>query len=204
MKTKYIIIGFLSLMIASIGFSQERALTMNLQYSYAKPVGNFNDFMGKSSPRGWNASILYGIKENAGIGLFIGFQDFYEAHPRRVYTTTDNSTISAVMINSIQTIPVLAKFQYRFAGNVVQPFVAIGAGANLITYRQYLGEFPSTQNKVSWAARPEAGIHIPVGRNGETAITIGAAYNYMPAKVGDVDNFNNVSLNAGIKFALRR
>jgi hypothetical protein len=193
------------LMIATAGVAQQGTFSMNLQYSYAKPVGGFNDFLGKSSARGWNVSVLYGIQEKAGIGLMIGFQDYYEAHPRKLYTTTDNSTISAVMINSIQTIPVLAKFQYRFiTEGIVQPFVSLGAGANLITYSQYLGEFPSTQNKVSWAARPEAGVQIPVGRNGETAITIGAAYNYMPAKIGDVENFNNLSVNAGIKFALRR
>jgi hypothetical protein len=200
---KNIAIMFL-MTVSSMCVAQQGGLSMNLQYSYAKPVGSFNDFLGKSSPRGWNAKILYGIQENTGIGISIGFQDFYEAHPRRTYTTTDNSTISAVMINSIQTIPVLATFQYRLTGKTIQPYFAIGAGANLITYRQYLGEFPSTQNKVSWAARPEAGIHIPIAQNRETAITVGAAYNYMPAKVAEVDNFNNVSINAGIKFALRR
>ena len=192
------------LMISLSGVAQQGALSLNVQYSYAKPVGSFKDFLGEASPRGWNAKILYGVSDRSGIGLSVGFQDYYEAHPRKLYTTTDNSTISAVMINSIQTIPVLATFQYRFVENRIQPYVAIGAGANLITYRQFLGEFPSTQNKVSWAAKPEAGIHIPVGGNGQTGITIGAAYLYMPAKIGSVDQFNNVSVSAGIKFALRR
>ncbi|MGZ5135366.1 MAG: outer membrane beta-barrel protein, partial [Flavitalea sp.] len=192
------------MMISISSFAQQGTLSMNLQYSYAKPVGSFNDFLGDASPRGWNAKVVYGISDHTGVGLSVGFQDYYEAHPRKLYTTTDNSTISAVMINSIQTIPVLATFEYRFTGNRIQPYVAVGAGANLITYRQFLGEFPSTQNKVSWAAKPEAGIHIPIGGNGQTAITIGAAYQYMPVKIGSVDHLNNVSVSAGIKFAMRK
>lgn len=205
-KVKYSFIPvfmFFSLMgIESAG--QQRELSMNINYSVAQPVGEFKDFLGNTSFRGWQANILYGFSDKISAGLSVGFQDFYEKHERKTYTTTEGGTISAVLTNSIQNLPVLAKVQYQLSvTGWIQPYAAIAAGANIITYSQYLGEFPSNTNKINFAARPELGIIVPISSRNQTSLQIGTGFNYMPANINSVKNYNNVFVNAGVKFLLR-
>ena len=53
--------------------------------------------------------MLYNINNKLSVGLGLGFQDFYQKYPRALYKTDDNETTSAVLSNSVQIIPLLAK-----------------------------------------------------------------------------------------------
>ena len=200
----YIFIVALLLLQYVHTIGQQRELSMNINYSIGQPVGEFKEFLGSTSFRGWNANILYGFSDKVSAGLSVGFQDFYEKHARRTYTTTEGSTISAVLTNSLQTLPILAKLQYQLgSAGRLQPYAAFAAGANIITYSQYLGEFPSNRNKINFAARPELGILMPISARNQSSIQLGTGFNYMPANINEVKNYNNVFVNAGIKFLLR-
>jgi hypothetical protein len=89
-------------------------------------------------------------------------------------------------------------------GEVVQPYAALGAGANLISYTQFLGEFGDAQSKVGFAAKPEAGIYIPFKKSGDYGFTLGAAYNIMPFKELGLENLNSLGFHAGVSIPLRR
>ncbi len=74
------------------------------------------------------------------VGFGTGFQDFYQKYPRQVYKAADGSDISAVVSNSVQTVPLLAKFRYYFSpGKREQPFAGAGVGGDMVLYRQFLG-----------------------------------------------------------------
>lgn len=197
-------------MILLAGFSttataQSHEMQINLGYSYALPMGSFKDQLSKGSGRGFQASILYGITDKIYVGFGTGFQDFYQKNPRQIYKSQDGSDISAVLTHSIQTIPLMAQGKYLFnETGIIQPYAALGIGGNFVMFNELLGEFGDTKTKFGFAARPEAGIHIPFRKNGETGINIGAAYNIMPYKNSNFSNLNNLALSAGIKFLLRR
>lgn len=186
-------------------FAQEGRTTFNLNYAINSAVGDFkNHVMGKTSFRGWNANILYGIDDRISIGGQAGFNQFQERFPRQVYNTKDGD-ISAVLTNSVQVIPVQAKVRYNLApGALLQPYVGAGAGVNIITFHQYFGEFVSGKSGFSFSASPEAGILIPFTKSGVSGATIGANYNYMPFKYGDIKNLNNWGVYAGIKLPIGR
>jgi opacity protein-like surface antigen len=189
------------------------AVTLNAQrgetyfainYNAAFPTGSFKNIVSSNSYRGFNASILHSISENVGVGLGLGFQDFYQKNPRQLYKLSDGSDLSAVVSYSIQTIPILAKVQYNFTPDKrIQPYAALGAGANFVEYQQLFGVFGETQAKVRFAARPEAGVHIPF-RHGGAGFNIGASYNIMPFKQDDFKNLNSLAVHAGISIPLRR
>lgn len=199
-KIFFIIVG---IFITSATFAQQGRMTLNLNYSVNMPTGTFkSDFVNNTSFRGWNASLMYGISDRFSVGLQSGFNDYSQKFPRQVYNTKDGA-ISAVITNSIQTIPLQAKLRYNLSLGFVQPYIGAGVGGNLVTFNQYLGEFSSAKSGFYFAASPEAGITVPFGRNAGAGFTLGANYNYMPFNYGDIKNLNNWGVFAGIKFPLK-
>ncbi len=205
-KIKYIGLS-LALMCCLAGFSQERGLVLKLNYSVAVPTGSFkSDVINKTSFKGFGAELMYHINEKISVGLETGSQEFYQKYPRQLYKTTDGSDLSAVVTNSVQTVPVLLKGQYNFLpGKILQPYVAVGVGGNIISYSQYAGEFTSaSKSSFGFAARPEAGLYIPFGRTNGAGFSIGAGYNFMPFSYNGISNLNNITARAGISIPLNQ
>ena len=185
--------------------AQERELQLDLNYSINIPGNSFkNDAVGNTSYRGWTANLLYNITNHISVGLGSGYQDFYQKYPRAVYKTSEGADVSAVLSNSIETIPILAEVQYRFLPNsIVQPYVGVGVGGNMIVFDQYLGEFDNSMSNFKFAARPELGVFVPFRKYGPAGIHLYGVYNYMPYNMNGVTNFNNYGAGLGIKFPLR-
>lgn len=185
--------------------AQERTLQLDLNYAVGIPGGSFkSDAIEKTSTRGWTANLMYNVSNNWSVGLGFGFQDFYQKYPRDVYKLAEGGEVSAVLTNSIQTIPVLAQVQYRFLpGKTIQPYVGVGVGGNMVVFDQYLGEFDNSKSSFKFAARPEAGLFIPFRPEGPAGIHVFGAYNYMPYNTNGVDNLNNWGAGVGVKFPIR-
>ena len=200
-------ISIIIVILAGLGipaYAQQQKLTMNINYGINTPTGNFkSDLVNKTSFSGWNANILYGVTDKLSLGIEAGFADYYQKFPRQLYNTK-GGTISAVLTNSIQTVPLMIKGRFNLApSSVVQPYVGVGAGGNFVSYNQYLGEFASSKSGIYFAASPEAGFMIPFSKHGASAFTAGAKYNFMPFTYGDAKNLNNWGVYAGIKFPLK-
>ena len=206
---KFFKFSFLFLLLA-LGLNvhaQQHELQLNLHYSYAMPLGNFkNDVISNNSPRGVTGDLLYGINNKISVGLGLGFQDFYQKYPRDLYPTGDHETTSAVLSNSVQIMPVLAKAEvYPFNGkrSAIQPYISAGAGLGIISFTQYLGEFGGTDNSAGLMLQGGAGFKVPFNATGSAGFSLGANYNMVNYKKNGFDNFNNVNFQAGLYFPLR-
>ena len=205
MKNKRIIFAFFAAAFSLAAQAQKGLAKLDLGYNIALPMGSFKNDVKDASYRGFDAKVLYGVSDKLSIGLGTGFQDFYQKYPRQVYKLSDGSDASAVLTNSVQTIPILATAKYNFTpAAAVQPYAALGVGGNLITYDQLLGEFGDQQSKFGFAARPEAGVYVPFKKGGQSGISLGASYNIMPFKELGGSNLNNLGLHAGISIPLRK
>ncbi len=198
------------LLLLALGLNvqaQQHELKLNLHYSYAMPLGNFkNDVISKGSPRGVTGDLLYGISNKVDVGLGLGFQDFYEKYPRDLYQTGSHETTSAVLSNSVQIMPVLAKAAiYPLNGkrSAIQPYISAGAGLGLISFTQYLGEFGGSENSAGLMLQGGAGFKVPFNATGNAGLSLGANYNMVNYKKNGFDNFNNVNFQAGLYFPLR-
>lgn len=194
--------------LSATAFAQKaKTVTMLLSYNYALPSGQFkNDLISNASARGFGADFMYNINNKISIGGAIGYQDFYQKYPRNVYSTGNHETTSAVLSNSVQLIPVMAKAAYYPLGDsksFVQPYINGGAGVQLINFRQYLGAFGGRDNKVGLALQGGAGVAIPFSADKTSGFNIGANYNLAPYKKFDYSNMNHLSFNAGIYFPLK-
>jgi len=195
------IVAILSIFTAS---AQKGEFRMTLSLAGASPLGDFKNIISKTTFRGGDALILYGINDRIGVGLNIGFQDFYEKFPRAIYKLSDGSDISAVLTNSVQTIPFIATARYNLKpGGFLQPFLSAGAGGAVIMNNQYLGEYPNEDDKVSFAVRPGAGVFIPFRREGEVGANLSVNYTYIPYKQGNISNISYLGFTIGIGFPVR-
>lgn len=198
-------IMFGAVLLLSVSGVNAQRIKLNLNYGVGIPTSSsFKNYVSNTSLRGWNANLLYDINDQISVGLGVGMQSFYQRYPRAIYKTSDGNDLSAVLTNTITAMPILVQGQFNLLPEAkIQPYVGLGVGANVGTYNQYFGEFSNSATKVGFAARPEAGIYIPVGKYKESSIVIGAAYNYLPFKQDNLTNLNNVGFHAGFKFPLR-
>ena len=195
------------LVVNSARAQEEGVLKLRIDYAAGMPLGSFKtNLVNQTSWRGYNADLLYGINDRWAVGISTGFQDFYQQYPRQVYKGSDGSDISAVLSNSIQTAPIEAKGQFSLVPGIhtVKPYVALGVGGNIITYRQFLGEYENdSKSRFGFAATPELGVNIAFGRYSGFGMNIAAGYNYMPFNYNGIDNLSNLAVKAGINIPMR-
>lgn len=202
-KTVLILCLFiLSALLAVQAQQGEARMTVNI--AGAMPMGQLKDLVDKTSFRGGDIILLYGITDRLAAGLNAGFQDFYQKYPRATYKLADGSDISAVITNSIQTIPFLATVKYDFMPQAnLRPYVSGGIGGTVVLNQQYIGEYASENNKISFAARPSAGVYIPFKKQGEAGLNIAVNYTYIPFKQDDISNLSFIGFTVGIGFPVR-
>jgi opacity protein-like surface antigen len=203
MKTiKSILLTVVAVLSLNALQAQKGITKLGVNYSVGIPTGDFKNVISNESYRGWGIDSLHGVNNKLQLGVGVGFQDFYQKNDRQVYHTGDGQDISAVLTNSIQTIPIVAKARYALTEGSIQPYIGLGAGGNLIMFREMLGEFGETESFFKLALKPEIGLQIPITKG--AGLHISAAYNYLPFDKYDIKNFNNISVNAGISIPLRK
>ena len=187
--------------------AQKGEMKINIEYSYALPTGSFkNDVISNGSPRGAMGDLLYNINNKFSVGLGLGYQDFYQKYPRALYNTGDKEVTSAVLSNSVQVIPVLAKAEFYPLGDkkgMIQPYISAGAGLGITTFTQYLGEFGSTDNSGGLMLQGGAGVAIPFSKFSHAGVRLGANYNMVSYNHNGFNNFNNINFQAGLFFPLK-
>ncbi|MEO8110328.1 MAG: OmpW family outer membrane protein [Ginsengibacter sp.] len=197
--------AFGAFMLLSLNTSaQKGTLQLNLNYNYGSPLGSFNsDLVSDGSPRGGRGSVMYSFTNRLSAGLESGFQDYYQKYPRDLYHFPNSQEVSAVLTNSIQTTPLLLKAKYfLLPSSAVKPYVSVGAGANLVDFKQYFGEFGSGQTNFGFLAQGGLGVMIPFKKDGKSGINIGASYEYAPYKKNGYANLNTMNLQAGVVFPI--
>ncbi|MCO5234685.1 MAG: porin family protein [Chitinophagaceae bacterium] len=201
-------IVFFSFVLITLGlpvFAQQQQLKLNLNYSVGIPTGSFkSDMVSNTSFRGWNANLLYGITDKVSLGLEAGFNDYHQKYARQLYDTK-SGTVSGVLSNSVQTVPVMLKGRFNLApAAAIQPYLGAGVGGNFVTYNQYLGEFSSgSKSGLYFAASPEIGFSVPFSKGGTSGITVGGKYNFMPFNYSGNKSLDNWGLFAGINLPLK-
>ena len=187
--------------------AQKGGMKINIEYSYALPTGRFKyDVISNGSPRGAMGDLLYNINNKFSVGLGLGYQDFYQKYPRALYNTGDKEVTSAVLSNSVQVIPVLAKAEFYPLGDkkgIIQPYISAGAGLGITTFTQYLGEFGSTDNSGGLMLQGGAGVAIPFSKFSHAGVRLGANYNMVSYNHNGFNNFNNINFQAGLFFPLK-
>lgn len=207
MKNKLLLLISGFMFIGYVARAQDSRVTLNLNYNYSFPTGSFHsNAVSDGSPRGFTGNLMYQINPKLSVGLGFGYQDYYQRYGRQLYNLGKGQTISAVLTNSIQTVPALAEFQYTpFGGSLgaVEPYVSVAAGLNFINYSQYLGEFPNTITNTGFRLQGGLGMKVPLGLSRNWGVDVGGSYDYAPYKKAGFDNLDNINVHAGLYLNLK-
>jgi len=191
------------LLISCPALHAQDQLQVTAGYNINVPAGSFRDYVTHPAFKGFNVGLAYPINPQLSVGLSFGYNDYYQKYPRQTYDDGKGSTVSAVVSNSVQQIPLLLTANYTLVKKgFIRPYVGAGAGVNFVTFDQYLGEFNDPQSKAKWALKGEAGFYIPLSSYSSTAIKIGGSYNYSPYNSDGVKNLDTWGIEAGIRFPI--
>lgn len=184
-------------------WSQPDRLHVSIQYSYALPQASLKeDVTANGSGRGAAIDLQYKLNPLYSIGVGFGWQDYFEKYPREQYQTGQNEITSAVLTNSVQIIPILAKGRFYPLGNeqksMVQPYLSAGAGFSLINFEQYQGQFGGSDNQLKFSWQGGAGADIRFSKTSRAGFTCGIQYNNAGYKEFGFGNFNSINVQAGI------
>lgn len=209
MKIRNIIIAILAFQLPAL-YTQAQThekVHMNLNYNLGFPVGSFNnDLVQDASSRGFTANVLYSLTPKWSVGLGVGYQDYYQKQGRQLYKYGESKDISAVVTNSIQLIPIMAKVQFSplgASGSVLRPYASLAAGAHFINNDQYLGQFANGNASTGFVAEGGLGMRIALGKSRDVGIDIGGTYNYAPYNKFNYSDLNSVNVHAGVYFPLK-
>ncbi|MBS1915367.1 MAG: outer membrane beta-barrel protein [Bacteroidetes bacterium] len=181
----------------------QNIIEMNVGYDVSTPTSAFKNYITNTSFSGFNASIDYVITSQWRVGVAFSYNDYYQKYPRAVYSEGNNTSVSAVLSNSVQQLPIMTHANYTIIDKgIVRPYVGAGAGVNFITFDQYLGEFDGPVSKAKFVAQGEAGVFIPLSHYSTTAIKIGGTYNLAAFNEYGTKNLNSWGIQAGIRFPL--
>lgn len=204
---KNIMTGFaimIGIFLTQPSIAQKKSLVLGLDYNYSMPLSGFkNDLISNNSPRGFRGSLMYLFSNKLSAGVAFGFQDYYQKYPRDIYHSGPSQDISAVISNSIQTMPLIVKANYYpLAESYVKPYISAGAGGNLIDFKQYFGEFGNTQTNVGFLAQAGLGVMVPFKKLSTSGFNIGATYDYAPYKKDGYKDLSSVNFHAGISIEI--
>ncbi len=198
-----------TMLFTTESFSQApNKVQFQLGYNISAPLNSFkNDYISNTSFNGVTGQLTYAISPAFSLGLQSGYQDYYQKYGRAIYHTQGNEVVSAVISNSMLVVPLLVNGTYSPMGKkpaIIQPYVSAGAGVSMVSYKQYLGEFPTSSNSAAFTASAGAGILVPFNRNNSnTGFKLGASYNYAAYNKNGLSNLNTIGANAGVVFNLK-
>ncbi|HVV05676.1 MAG TPA: OmpW family outer membrane protein [Puia sp.] len=196
-------VAVLIVLLSCPALHAQNYLNVTAGYGVNFPTGSFKNYVTHPAYKGFNAGLAYPLNDQLSLGLSFGYNDYYQKYSRQTYNDGEGTTVSAVVSNSIQQIPVLLTANYTLTKKgFIRPYVGAGAGVNFATFDQYLGEFDAPHSKANWALKGEAGFYIPLSSYSPTAIKIGGSYNYAPFNSDGVKNLDTWGIEAGIRFAI--
>ena len=203
---KQVMVCSASFLVSATALAQrDQKFSLSLNYNVAVPLSEgFKDYVSKTSFRGFQGAILYKLNDQFRFGLQASFNDFYEKFGRQVYKTTDGADISAVLSNTLQSLPVLVKGEYSFGkSTAVRPFVGLGAGINFVNFDQYYGEFQYSKYSTKAAFSGDLGVLIPFSKNSNYGARISTSYNLTPFNEEGIKNIDTWNVQAGIVVPLK-
>lgn len=186
-------------------YGQKRQVRVGADYSFGLPAGDLQQFVeNKTSARGWNIRLMFNISNSVSAGASLGYQDFFKQYSRQLFHM-EGTDVSGVLINSAELMPLLAKIKYSFLPqSLVHPYIAGGAGIDMVLYRQTIGEYDlESHDRIAFHASPEAGISLFLGSMKNLAFNLGACYNFIPFNHGEVNNLNYAAFKAGLSLSIK-
>ena len=193
MKKIYITI-LIAVFGVSAGFSQG---FWTVSYDMGIPVGDFSDFISKTSFRGFSINGNAYFTDNVTLGGTFHWSGFYEHFNRDTYELEDGALTSEIWKKMYFTTFLFnAKYMFKPEGTI-QPYIGIGMGPYYIEESTQAGSYISTPKNWKFGLAPDLGIYVPLGMS-DWGLNVKATYNSIFYNVGDMNTLSYLYFSVGI------
>jgi hypothetical protein len=196
MKYTLLIVVFSGLMSTS----KAQGVNFIVSYPISFPMGNTNDYIGKTSFRGASIEVNAVHAEKIEYGLEATWNVFYQKEDSKVYTDQTIS-IKGVQFRYINTVPLLAHARMTFGDDkstgMFAPFAGLGIGTLYVDQTTDFGLYRISNEAWQFCLRPEVGVKFKNSRGpgGFASVRYYAGFNS-----DDLDGQSYLSLNIGFIF----
>ncbi|HZK06594.1 MAG TPA: outer membrane beta-barrel protein [Bacteroidales bacterium] len=182
------------LFAATTLFSFGQQALWNITYEVSLPMGETQDFIGRTSFRGIGVEGRWFVDNNVTIGAGIHWNTFYEKKDK-VTTVIENTTITGTHFNYINAFPFYANAAYYFnEGSYIRPFAGINIGTIYSEERMDVGLYTLTDDPWRFALAPEVGVLIQT--YGGLNFNLNVRYNH-GFQTNDNKALSYIGINAG-------
>lgn len=173
--------------------------TLTTQYTINFPFGNTNDFISKTSFRGFTMDYRNHMMPEVAIGISVGWYAFYERKPDDTYSMNDDAlTFSGKQYRYLNSVPMLFVVDYyKNPEEVLSPFAGLGIGTTYNRVDLEMGLYDVQIDSWHFTLAPEAGFRF--GYDMGVSGYISARYN-INFKTGELDSQSYLSLNIGLMY----
>ncbi|OYT17454.1 MAG: hypothetical protein B7C24_02170 [Bacteroidetes bacterium 4572_77] len=165
------------------------------------PMGTMsNDFISKTSTRGFNMEYRYFLNDPLSIGGGFSWQGFSEKFERSTYEL-DEGAITSTRFNYLYTFPLYVNFHYYpIKNNHFFPFIGINAGATSIDKQDQIGRYYIQDKSWHFMLQPEVGALLKINPRGGFGIVVKAKYNYIFYNEGNYNALTQLNFYIGASF----
>lgn len=168
-------------------------------YNPASPLRDLQDYTNATSWRGWSFEGRKFMTDNVSMGVYIGYNGFFEEKPRSLYDIK-NTTINAKSWRYVYTLPVLITTHYYIGEGWIKPYIGIGAGIYYIEQELQFSTFRIEEKNWKLGIAPEAGVFVPFSVIANEGVLLNIKYNEVFYNVQNIDNMRYLNYNVGIAF----
>ncbi len=200
MRRSHLTLLMVIMLMAGAGkqaMAQESIWAFN--YNPASPGGDLRDYTNATSWRGWSFEGRRFMTDDVSLGVYIGYNGFFEEKPRSLYDI-NNTTINAKSWRYVYTLPVLVTTHYYIGEGWIKPFIGIGVGIYYIEQELQFSTFRLDEKNWKLGFAPEAGVFIPFGVMANVGVLLSAKYNLVVYNVQNIDNLYYLNYSLGIAF----
>jgi hypothetical protein len=184
---------------ATYGSYNHPKMVWTFDYSMGFGTGELKDFISDASFRGFYMDGRGFINDNISIGGGIGWNVFYQDHPRATYEF-DGGAITGQRWDYFFVMPLLVNAHYYFTHQgQIQPRVGISTGGYYTEREVQIGNLYVQDHLWKYGITPEVEVYLPFGIS-DWGLNLSAKYNFLFYNDDKMDMSNYFSLNVGFTF----
>lgn len=171
----------------------------SINYDIGVPLGDFTNYISKTSWRGFGVSGAKYVTDNINIGGTFLWSGFYEKVDRQTYSEPGvDLTTSLWKHMYITQLSFDANYSFM-PGGTIQPYAGLGMGPYFIQQETQAGRYLVQDKEWKFALSPQIGVNLPFGAS-DWGLHVRARYNNIFYNTNDIKNLSNISFTVGFVY----
>jgi hypothetical protein len=213
---KILMIVTVFILMTGMAMSQEKTTTYKSPSAYYTAswnttftMGDFNKWVGNSSPAGFDFGARYFVTNGLAIGFNTGWQRVSQAYGYQTLTIPSKGiALTATNYRMTWMVPFQAAVDYHFlTSKVISPYIGLGIGGDYMEHHLLVQEYDLYKTRWDFALTPEIGALVRFGEYSHWGAQVGFNYKWTTNKIElyndkKTDHLQMMNLKIGISYII--